>query len=249
MAQLKLHLRLPLWLIAFATAGLTAYAADEKRDAGSAAPPQGAVVLFDGKDLSKWQKRGGGEPGFKVEDGAMVVKGGDIETRDKFGDFRLHVEFAPNDVGPGPTGQARGNSGVYLQNRYELQVLDSYGIKKMETGDCAGLYGQKPADKNMSKPPGQWQTYDITFRAARFEDGKKVKPATVTVIWNGEKVHDNVELKGPSGGGDKESAEPGGIRLQDHGNPVKYRNIWIVPLKDGGAAEKTAGAADEARKK
>jgi len=225
-----------------------AVAADAK-EAAASAPPKDAVVLFDGKDVSKWQKRGGGAPGFKVEDGAMVVKGGDIETKDKFGDFKLHVEFAPNDVGPGPTGQARGNSGVYLQNRYELQVLDSYGVKKVEPGDCAGLYGQKAPDKNMSKPPGQWQTYDITFRAARFEDGKKVKPATITVIWNGEKVHDNVELKGPSGGGDKESAEPGGIRLQDHGNPVKYRNLWIVPLKDGGSAEKTAAAADEARKK
>jgi Domain of Unknown Function (DUF1080) len=241
-----LRVLLALTVFAFARVAL----ADDAKEAAASERPKDAVVLFDGKDLSKWQKRGGGEPGFKVEDGAMVVKGGDIETKDKFGDFKLHVEFAPNDVGPsgpGKTGQARGNSGVYLQNRYELQVLDSYGIKKIEPGDCAGLYGQKPADKNMSKPPGQWQTYDITFRAARFEDGKKVKPATVTVIWNGEKVHDNVELKGPSGGGDKESAEPGGIRLQDHGNPVKYRNIWIVPLKDGGP-EKTASAAGDARK-
>ena len=204
--------------------------ADDAKEAAAPERPRDAVVLFDGKDLSKWQKRGGGEPKFKVEGGAMVVSGGDIETKDKFGDFKLHVEFAPNDVGQGPKGQARGNSGVYLQNRYELQVLDSYGIKKIEPGDCAGLYGQKPADKNMSKPPGQWQTYDITFHAARFEDGKKVKPARVTVVWNGEKVHDNVELKGPSGGGDKETPEPGAIRLQDHGNPVKYRNIWIVPL-------------------
>jgi hypothetical protein len=240
-----LRMLLALSFVASARVALAA----EAKEAASSQPPKDAVVLFDGKDLSKWQKRGGGAPGFKVEDGAMVVKGGDIETKDKFGDFKLHVEFAPNDVGPGPTGQARGNSGVYLQNRYELQVLDSYGVKKVEPGDCAGLYGQKAPDKNVSKPPGQWQTYDVTFHAARFEDGKKVKPATVTVIWNGEKVHDNVELKGPSGGGDKESAEPGGVRLQDHGNPVKYRNIWIVPLKDGGRAEKTAGAADEARKK
>src|SRR5918993_1629818 len=144
-------------------ASVRVVSADEAKEAAASERPKDAVVLFDGKDLSKWQKRGGGEPGFKVEDGAMVVKGGDIETRDKFGDFKLHVEFAPNDVGPGPTGQARGNSGVYLQNRYELQVLDSYGVKKVEPGDCAGLYGQKAPDKNMSKPPGQWQTYDITF--------------------------------------------------------------------------------------
>jgi hypothetical protein len=240
-------LRILLALTVFASARLT-LAAEAK--AASSQPPKDAVVLFDGKDVSKWQKRGGGPAKWNLMNGELVVSGnGDIETKDKFGDFKLHVEFAPNDVGPGPTGQARGNSGVYLQNRYELQVLDSYGVKKVEPGDCAGLYGQKAPDKNMSKPPGQWQTYDITFHAARFEDGKKVKPATVTVIWNGEKVHDDVELKGPSGGGDKESAEPGGIRLQDHGNPVKYRNIWIVPLKDGGSAEKAAGAADEARKK
>jgi hypothetical protein len=242
--------RVLLALPVVAAIAFAAYADEEKEAASSSERPKGAVVLFDGKDLSRWQKRGGGEAKFKLEDGAMVVSGGDIETKDRFGDFKLHVDFAPNDVGPpgpGKTGQARGNSGVYLQNRYELQVLDSYGIDKIAPGDCAGIYGQKPADKNMSKPPGQWQTYDITFHAARFEDGKKVKPARVTVVWNGEKVHDNVELKGPGGGGEKESAEPGAIRLQDHNNPVKYRNIWIVPLKDTEGAEKAASAA-EARK-
>lgn len=193
--------------------------------------PDNAVMLFDGKDLSKWQHRGGEKPTWKVEDGAMVVTGGgDLITKEKFkDDFVLHVEFAPNDVGEGPTGQARGNSGVYLQDNYEVQVLDSYGVEKLEPGDCAGLYGIKPADKNMAKPPGEWQTYHIEFTAPKFEGEKKVKNARVTVYWNGEKVHDDVEIPGPSGGAVGESPEGGAIRLQDHGNPVKYRNIWIAP--------------------
>lgn len=204
--------------------------------------PANAVVLFDGKDLSKWQQREGGEAQWKVEagegGGAMVVGGGDLVTKEKFkDDFVLHVEFAPNDVGKGPTGQERGNSGVYLQDNYELQVLDSYGIEKIEPGDCAGLYGLKPADKNMAKPPGEWQTYHIEFTAPRFEGEKKVKNARVTVYWNGEKVHDDVEIPAPSGGAVGETPAGGAIRLQDHGNPVKYRNIWIAPLEKKDAAK------------
>lgn len=193
--------------------------------------PADAVMLFDGKDLSKWEHRGGGKPTWKVEDGAMVITGGgDLVTKEKFkDDFVLHVEFAPNDVGKGPTGQARGNSGVYLQDNYEVQVLDSFGVEKLEPGDCAGLYGLKPADKNMAKKPGEWQTYHIEFTAPKFEGEKKVKNARVTVYWNGEKVHDDVEIPGPSGGAVGESAAGGAIRLQDHGNPVKFRNIWIAP--------------------
>ena len=197
--------------------------------------PANAVTLFDGKDLSKWEHRGGEKPKWKVENGAMVVNGGDLVTKEKFkDDFVLHVEFAPNDVGPGPTGQARGNSGVYLQDNYELQVLDSYGIKEMTPGDCAGLYGLKPADKNVSKKPGEWQTYHIEFTAPKFDGAKKVKNARITVFWNGEKVHNDVEIPAPSGGAVGESPEGGAIRLQDHGNPVKYRNIWIA----GKAAKK-----------
>ena len=191
--------------------------------------PANAVMLFDGKDLSKWQHRGGEKPKWRIEGDAMVVNGGDLVTKEKFkDDFVLHVEFAPNDVGEGPTGQARGNSGVYLQDNYELQVLDSYGVKEMTPGDCAGLYGLKPADKNVSKKPGEWQTYHIEFTAPKFEGEKKVKNARITVYWNGEKVHDDVEIPGPSGGAVGESPDGGAIRLQDHGNPVKYRNIWIA---------------------
>ena len=216
-------------IVALAAAGL--FVTIQTLSAKEHEKPANAVMLFDGKDLSKWQHREGGEAKWKIEDGAMVVGGGgDLVTKEKFkDDFVLHVEFAPNDVGKGPTGQARGNSGVYLQDNYEVQVLDSFGIEKLEPGDCAGLYGLKPADKNMAKPPGEWQTYHIEFTAPKFEGGKKVKNARVTVYWNGEKVHDDVELPAPSGGAVGETPAGGAIRLQDHGNPVKYRNIWIAP--------------------
>ncbi|CAA9408716.1 MAG: putative multi-domain protein [uncultured Phycisphaerae bacterium] len=220
-------------IVAVVAAGL--FVAVQSLSAKEHEKPDNAVMLFDGKDLSKWQHRDGSAPKWKVEaggegGGAMVVNGGDIVTKEKFkGDFILHVEFAPNDVGPGPTGQARGNSGVYLQENYEVQVLDSYGVEKLAEGDCAGLYGLKPADKNMAKKPGEWQTYHIEFTAPKFEGEKKVKNARVTVYWNGEKVHDDVEIPATSGGGKGESPAGGGISLQDHGNPVKYRNIWIAP--------------------
>ena len=198
--------------------------------------PKNAVVLFDGKDLSKWQTtKGGGEAKWKIVDGgAMEVTrgGGDIQTKESFpDDFVLHVEFMPPDMGPDAKGQARGNSGIYLQDNYEIQVLDSYGITKLEPGDCAGIYAKKPADKNVSKPPGEWQTYDITFKAPKFDaDGKKTKNARVTVEWNGQRVHDDVEIDGVCPGGVGEKPGMGPFRLQDHGNPVRFRNIWVAPL-------------------
>ena len=212
--------------------------ADEKPGAKpaakAAAPPKGAVILFDGKDLSKWRKYepGGGIDGpvaWKVVDGAMEVKGGDIITTDKFRDMRLHVEFMPPSM-PEATGQARGNSGVFVMDNYEVQVLDSFGLPTIGVGDCAALYSKKTPDKNAARPPAQWQTYDIDFKAPKFDaSGKKTANARITVVWNGEKVHDDVELEGPLPGGTGEKPEGGGIRLQDHGNPVRYRNIWVVP--------------------
>jgi hypothetical protein len=119
-------------------------------------------------------------------------------------------------------------------DNYEIQVLDSYGLPKLEVGDCAALYSKKVPDKNAAKPPAQWQTYDVDFKAPRFDAaGKKTTNARITLYWNGEKVHDNVELEGPLPGGSGEKPQGGGIRLQDHGNPVRYRNIWIVPEKNG----------------
>ena len=194
--------------------------------------PKDAVVLFDGKDLSRWQKYpDGGEAKWKVADGYMEVGGGDIITKDKFKDMKLHLEFMPPHM-PDAKGQARGNSGVFVMDNYEVQVLDSYGLPKLEVGDCAALYSKKTPDRNAAKPPAQWQTYDIEFTAPKFDPaGKKTTNARITIFWNGEKVHDNVELEGPLPGGSGEKPEGGGIRLQDHGNPVRYRNIWVVPGK------------------
>jgi hypothetical protein len=200
-------------------------------DASIIASTDHAEVLFDGKDLSKWQKQGGGEPGFMVKDGYAEAHERDIETKDKYRDFKLHVEFDPELSDPNATGEGRGNSGVYLQGRYEIQVMDSYN-QKLYPGACASVYGQKAPDKNMAKPVGEWQTYDIEFHAAKFDGDKKVAPAHVTVIWNGEKVQDNIDIKGSTGGGAKETGEPGPVRLQYHHNPVRFRNIVIAPLDE-----------------
>lgn len=211
---------------------VTSLRADHDKDK-PAPPPKDAVVLFDGKDLSKWQKSGpgGGDAPWKIVDGAMEVRGGDIVTKDKFRDMKLHLEFMPPHM-PDARGQARGNSGVFIMDNYEVQVLDSYGLPKLDLGDCAALYSFKVPDKNAARPPAQWQTYDIEFKAPRFDAaGKKTENARITMYWNGEKVHDNVELKTPLPGGSGEKPEGGGIRLQDHGNPVRYRNIWVVPLE------------------
>ena len=205
-------------------------ACSPRADDKPAPPPKDAVVLFDGKDLSKWQKYpAGGDAPWKVVDGAMEVSGGDIITKAKFRDMKLHLEFMPPHM-PNATGQARANSGVFVMDNYEVQVLDSHGKAALEVGDCAALYSKKPPDKNASKPPAQWQTYDMEFTAPKFDAaGKKTANARITLYWNGEKVHDNVELAGPLPGGTGETPAGGGIRLQDHGNPVRYRNIWVVP--------------------
>ena len=161
----------------------------------------------------------------------MEVCCGDLRTKDAYQDFKLHVEFRvpllPDDV----TGQDRGNSGVYLQDRYEVQILDSYGDTTLDTNEAGAIYLKKAPDVNASTAPETWQSYDITFRAARYDaDGTKTADARVTVVWNGKKVHDDVAIDGPTGGGRPEAASTGAVRLQDHGNKVRYRNIWIEPL-------------------
>ena len=196
-------------------------------------PPDTAVVLFDGKDLSNWTKLDGGAPAWEVADGAMTVTagGGDIVSREQFNDFLLHLEFMTPDM-PDATGQAKGNSGVFLQGRYEIQVLDSYGIDVPGMGDCGAIYNQFASLVNACKPPLEWQTYDVIFRAARVgESGEIEENARVTVLQNGIVIQNNVSMLGATGGAtDEDAAEPGPLRLQDHGNPVKYRNIWIVPV-------------------
>lgn len=220
--------KLPLVAV-FAVAVLNSLA--QAQTSPPSEPPPGAIILFDGTNLEKWQDRKtGAEPKWKLVDGAAEVNGGDIETKDKFGDFTLHVEYMIPHEPEHAKGQHRGNSGVYLQGRYEVQVLDSYGIEADRQGNGA-IYMVKAPDKNVSKPPGEWQSYHIEFRAPRFNDrGEKEANARITVIHNGEKIHNDVEIPGTTGGGDKEVPPAvGPLRLQDHGHKVRYRNIWIVP--------------------
>lgn len=197
-------------------------------------PPKGAIVLFDGKDASAWTHYDGKPIKWKIADGCMTVvpKTGDIRTKKTFTDVKLHVEFRCPKM-PDAQGQGRGNSGVYLQGLYEIQVLDSYGIDKPGKGDCGALYDCYPPKVNACLPAGQWQSYDITFTAPRFDKaGKIVKQGRISCVQNGIKVQDDVKLKGPTRAHMKwDPTKPGPIMLQDHGNPVSYRNIWIVPLK------------------
>lgn len=208
---------------------------EDLKDAESAPAPKGAIVLFDGKDFSKWVKKNGkDEVKWTLKDGVMEgVKGhGDIMTKDKFeGKFKLHVEFrVPYE--PAGAGQGRGNSGVYVQGRYEVQVLDSYGLKS-EKNDCGAIYEVAAPKVNACKAPTVWQAYDIEFTAPKFENGKKTEPARMTVTHNGIKIHDDVPIPVDNTraglGGDP--ATPGPIMLQDHGHPVQYRNIWLLPIK------------------
>ncbi len=198
-------------------------------------PPSDAVVLFDGKDLSHWSHKDGSSAKWNVEHGyaEVVAKTGYIYTREAFGDCQLHVEFA-EPVPPKGESQERGNSGVFLMGLYEIQVLDSYENKTYADGQAAAVYGQYPPLVNASRPPGQWQTYDIVFHGPRFDkDGKLLRPAHVTVLHNGVLVQDNVELTGPTVNGPPYKSHPEKLPLglQDHGSSVRFRNIWIRELK------------------
>ncbi|NCQ26673.1 MAG: DUF1080 domain-containing protein [Armatimonadetes bacterium CG_4_10_14_3_um_filter_66_18] len=195
-------------------------------------PPAGAIVLFDGTNLDAWQKRDGKPAEWRLVEGeAMQVGGGDVLTKEEFGDFRLHLEFRTPYM-PTSGGQGRGNSGVYVQGRYEVQVLDSYGLEGADN-ECGGIYQIAQPAANMCFPPLAWQTYDMTFQAPRFgPQGERLAGARVTVMHNGVTIHDDLELPHvtPGGVSDKESPT-GPLLLQDHGNPVQYRNIWIETQK------------------
>jgi hypothetical protein len=199
-----------------------------------AKPPKGAVRLFNGKDFKDWKtadkKEGEDQVKWELVDKAMRVKPGtgSIITKKQFTDVVLHIEFRSPFM-PDARGQGRGNSGVYLQGRYEVQVLDSYGLEGLDN-ECGGIYTVKAPLVNMCAPPGQWQTYDITFSAPRFDGaGKMVSNPTLTVLHNGVLIQDKTQAKGPttaSLGG--KATEPGPLYLQDHGNTVEYRNIWLI---------------------
>lgn len=213
--------------------GVTLLNPEDGRDVPSVPPPPGAVVLFDGANLDAWEAQDGkGPAAWKlVPGGAMQVRGGGIRTRQEFdGHFLLHVEFrCPYE--PDDMGQARGNSGVYLQGRYEVQILDSYGLESRDN-DCGGIYQVARPRVNACKAPTVWQSYDIDFHAPRFEGGRKVRPARMTVRHNGVVIHENVEvpLDNTVAGLGGDPSQPGPIHLQDHGDPVQFRNIWLKPL-------------------
>jgi len=217
------------------------YPPDVTPGAAPGAPPSDAIVLFDGKDLSRWMQHGRGadrgktiDAKWKVQDGYMeIVHGtGDLFTRDKFGDCQLHVEWQEPEGIQG-VGQDRGNSGVYLMSRYEIQVLDNYHAPTYADGMAGAIYGQWPPLVNPSRKPGEWQSYDIVFEGPRFEGDKVARPAYETVIFNGVLVQNHRELNGPTEYKvvlpykKHNPEEP--LQLQDHASsrPVRYRNIWI----------------------
>jgi hypothetical protein len=183
-----------------------------------AKPPSGAVVLFDGSGIEAF-------PGAKMSAEKLLLAG--ATSKQKFNDCTLHLEFR-TPYQPGDSGQGRGNSGVYLQGRFEVQVLDSFGLVG-KNNECGGIYSTREPDVNMCFPPLTWQTYDIDFTAAKFDGEKKIKPATITVKHNGVVIHENAEVnKTTTAAPVKDGPEPGPLYLQNHGNPVRYRNIWIV---------------------
>lgn len=191
-------------------------------------PPSDAVVLFDGKDLSKWEKSD-----WKVENGCIVAMNGSLTSKESFGDCQIHLEWNP----PSPEGYPwynRGNNGVMLMGLYEIQIFDSYTEKLYPDGQAAAIYGQTPPRVNVCRPPGEWQSFDIIFTAPVFEVGKLAKPARVTMFHNGVLVHLEEEIRGETGHRIlpeyKTKVSKGPLRLGGHNCPVRFRNIWVRPL-------------------
>ena len=193
------------------------------------------VYLFDGTDLSGWKSRwSGNTPDWKVEDGIATVGHEDIVSDYQFSDAHSHVEFRIPDM-PDCTGQAKGNSGVYVHGCYEIQVLDSYGIENPHNDDCSGIYSIQAPLCNACLPAEEWQTYDIIFRAPRFNQyGEIAEDGRITLLQNGIVVHNNFILPSVTPGGITENRRvaKGPLMLQDHGNAVSFRNVWVMPLCD-----------------
>jgi len=199
-------------------------------------PPSDAIILFDGTGLDKWMSMDSGSVQWQVEDGIMTIVPGTgyIQTRQAFGDIQLHIEWRTpvDDKGP---GQFRGNSGIYLQTLYEVQVLDSYENKTYPNGQAGAIYKQYIPLVNACRPPGEWQTYDIIFTAPRFnEDGTLFSSAKITVLHNGVLIQNHVRIEGPTEFIGRPKYKPHDLKmpllLQDHGDLVSYRNIWIREL-------------------
>jgi prepilin-type processing-associated H-X9-DG protein len=221
-------------------------------------PPSDAVILFDGTDLSKWESGDGTPAKWAVKEGFMEVvpSGGEIRTKEQFGDCQLHIEWAaPREVKG--DSQGRGNSGVFLMGRVEIQVLDSYNNVTYADGHAASVYGVNPPMANALRPPGEFQVYDIIFRRPIFKDGKEVDPGYVTVFVNGVVAQDHARLEGPTGHMGRTKPQPfpekGPLSLQDHGNPTRFRNIWYRPLPprpiEGGTDGYLTAEAATAKKK
>ncbi len=205
--------------------------------AGSASSD--AIVLFDGTDLSAWRTEDGAAAQWMVKDGYFQAVEGtdDIFTKEGFGDCQLHIEWASPADPAGKEGQNRGNSGIFFMEKYEIQVLDSYNNRTYSDGHAGSIYAQFPPEVNATRPPGEWQTYDIVFHAPRFKkDGTVKRPARMTALLNGILVQDNSQLTGPTSWLMQKPYEKHGermsIKLQDHGSPVRYRNVWIRPLTE-----------------
>jgi hypothetical protein len=212
-------------------------------NAKTAKPTKDAIVLFDGteKTLKNWTSGNGKPTKWKLVDGALesVRGGGYLQSKQEFGSCRLHVEFATPSEAKG-SGQGRGNSGVFLMGQYEIQVLDSYKNITYPDGQCGALYGRAKPLVNASRGPGEWQTYDVTFHRPMFNKaGDVTRKAKFHVIHNGHVIHDNLELSGGTGWRGQHSiseykkhGDKGPLKMQDHGNPVRFRNVWVKPLKD-----------------
>ena len=212
-------------------------------NAKTANPPKGAIILFDGteKTLRNWTSGNGKPTKWKLVDGALesVRGGGYLQSKQEFGSCRLHVEFATPSEAKG-SGQGSGNSGVFLMGQYEIQVLDSYKNITYPDGQCGALYGRAKPLVNASRGPGEWQTYDVTFHRPIFNKASDVtRKAKFHVIHNGHVIHDNLELSGGTGWRGQHSiseykkhGDKGPLKMQDHGNTVSFRNVWVKPLKD-----------------
>lgn len=211
------------------------------------APPPGALVLFDGRHFDQWQHDDGRAVTWQIAgNGAMEVRsalsdedrknriGGDIRTKQEFGDCRVHIEFR-YPVEAGKAGQGRGNSGLFLQGGYEVQILNSYGTGGM-WDDCGALYKASPPKVNAARPPMEWQTYDIDYKASVWKDGRKISPPRISVRLNGVPVHHDQEIPHATShsvvGRAKEPVGSGPLRLQDHRHAIQFRNIWVLPLEN-----------------